>query len=71
MNKILVYVLALSILLFFGLPNTTLARVQYRSPGSRKEIGKEVWDQKIFHEIKIAVRGSDSVPSHSRGCCPR
>jgi len=34
MNKVVVYVLALSILLFFGLPNTTLARVQYGSPVS-------------------------------------
>ncbi|AEE31868.1 hypothetical protein AtNW77_Chr1g0040891 [Arabidopsis thaliana] len=66
MNKVVVYVLALSILLFFGLPNTTLARVQYGSPVSRKEIGKGVWDQKVFNEIKIAVGGSDSVRAHSK-----
>ncbi|KAG7656506.1 hypothetical protein ISN44_As01g035320 [Arabidopsis suecica] len=65
-ESIVVYVLALSILLFFGLPNTTLARVQYGSPVSRKEIGRGVWDQKVFNEIKIAVGGSDSVRAHSK-----
>ncbi|CAL9217570.1 unnamed protein product [Arabidopsis halleri] len=65
MNKIVVYVLALSILLLFELPNTTLARVQYGSPSSRKEIGEGV-REKVFNEIKIAVGGSDSVRAHSK-----
>ncbi|KAG7599381.1 putative transposase Ptta/En/Spm plant [Arabidopsis suecica] len=66
MYKVVVYVLTLSLLLFFGLPNTTLARVQYESPSSRKEIGKGVWDQKVFNEIKIKVGGSDS--ERALGC---
>ncbi|CAH8254552.1 unnamed protein product [Arabidopsis lyrata] len=66
MNKVVIYVLALSFLLFSELPNTALARVQYGSPSSRKEIGKGVWDQKVFNEIKIKVGGSNS--EHALGC---
>ncbi|KAF8104352.1 hypothetical protein N665_0173s0006 [Sinapis alba] len=75
----LVRFLTLSFLLFSGLSDTVLARVQYESPKLSRQ---EVWDHKVIREIKIATPGSctppgggRSSPSHSmrgpRRRCPR
>ncbi|XP_010513441.1 PREDICTED: uncharacterized protein LOC104789444 [Camelina sativa] len=60
MYKLTVCILILSFLLYSRLSNPTLARVQYESPSPRKKMGKEVWDQKVFNEIKIGAAGSVS-----------
>ncbi|CAL9243114.1 unnamed protein product [Arabidopsis halleri] len=61
-------------MLFSGLSNTAVARVQYESPTPCKflymlsSISKGVWDQKVIvKEIKVVVNGSCSPHAHGRG----
>ncbi|EFH70177.1 hypothetical protein ARALYDRAFT_473723 [Arabidopsis lyrata subsp. lyrata] len=72
MYKLTVRILILSFLLFSGLSNTVLARVRYESPSQSNKIGKEVWDQTLFTEIKIGAAGSNSgrAPSCNNSCKP-
>ncbi|XP_024007903.1 uncharacterized protein LOC112083913 [Eutrema salsugineum] len=62
----LLCLLTLSFLLFSGLSNTAMARVQYESPKPREW----VWDQKVIREIKIEVGGSCS-PQGKKGRSPK